>query len=267
MARILLPLLVVTALAASAKPALAAAPANDEFANATVITSIPYSDSLDTTDATPGPDDSAACFGPSPTVWYRYTAADPIRLDANTFGSAYDTVLTVLVDTGSELQHVGCNDDTAGLQSQVVFDAAAGGTYYFLVGSFNGLPGGALSFSLVEAPTPPPPLEVDVELDSRGSVDPRTGNAVVRGTIVCNQDATASLWGSLRQPVGRTGSLRGEFALGTSCSAQRRGWSATVEPYSGRYVGGTASASAQAYASNGVTDASDHDSATIRLAR
>jgi hypothetical protein len=54
-----------------------AQPANDDIANATPITSLPFDDSLDTTEATMAPDDPD-CFGNGPTVWYTFTPTEDV---------------------------------------------------------------------------------------------------------------------------------------------------------------------------------------------
>ncbi|PYT92724.1 MAG: hypothetical protein DMG36_13285, partial [Acidobacteria bacterium] len=47
-------------------------PPNDDFANATVVTSIPFSLTQDATNATVAPDDPF-CSGRTQTVWYAFT--------------------------------------------------------------------------------------------------------------------------------------------------------------------------------------------------
>lgn len=80
---------------------------------------------------------------------------------ANTFGSNYDTVLSVYTGSRGALAQVpnACNDDYNGLQSQVQFSATGGTTYYFLIGfccGFGSNGGGYLMFS-VQQYVPPPP--------------------------------------------------------------------------------------------------------------
>jgi hypothetical protein len=147
---------VVVALACLALPssALSAAPANDDFSTAIAISGLPFSDSVDTTEATPAFDDPV-CAGQGPTVWYAYTAAESVRITADTFGSSYDTTLSAFTGVRGSLFQIACNDDAQGLQSQVQFDVSAGVTYYFMVGAFGGGAGGQLAFHV--APVPPPP--------------------------------------------------------------------------------------------------------------
>jgi hypothetical protein len=121
---------VLVLIATAATPALAA-PSNDTKRNATVITDLPFSTSQ-SVDGARAEGKQPSCQGNSQTVWFKYTAPtnETLQLDANTFGSNYDTVLAVL-DGNRE---IACDDDTSGVASQVIFEASAGHTYYFSVG-------------------------------------------------------------------------------------------------------------------------------------
>jgi hypothetical protein len=81
--------------------------------------------------------DDPFCAGRSATVWYAFTPTSDMVLRAHTFGSDYDTTLSVYTGSPGNLSQIACNDDALGLQSQVVFTATAGETYYFMVGAFG----------------------------------------------------------------------------------------------------------------------------------
>jgi hypothetical protein len=70
-------------------------------------------------------------------------------MTANTFGSDYDTILSVYEGPcdGLTVLPDGCNDDDPrdGAQSQVSFQARAGTTYSFMVSAYDG-DGGTLVF-------------------------------------------------------------------------------------------------------------------------
>jgi hypothetical protein len=67
-------------------------------------------------------------------VWFTWTAPADGTASVDTFGSNYDTVLTVFADR----TEVDCNDDTpTTLQSLVTFQAVAGTTYYFEVAVYS----------------------------------------------------------------------------------------------------------------------------------
>ena len=132
---------------------LVAPPTNDDFDDATQIRKRPFTDTIVTEGATTAADDpipSCANGGRGPTVWYTFTASGNQRIEANTFGSDYDTDLVVYTGTRGDLTEIACNDDADGVHSMVVFDAVAGETYYFMVGAFASGPGGSLVFNLVK---------------------------------------------------------------------------------------------------------------------
>lgn len=153
--RTLLALLAAAALLIPLAPAaLAVAPPNDNFANATPIVALPFHDSLDTSEATTE-DTDPDCFGNGHTVWYSFTPGVDLTIAANTFGSVFDTTLSVYTGTAGALEQVACNDDSGSLQSRIVFPATAGTTYFLMVGTFFGSPGGALEIDAAELLPPP----------------------------------------------------------------------------------------------------------------
>jgi hypothetical protein len=134
---------------------LQAAPANDDFDTPVVISALPFTDTIPTDEATTAVDDptpTCAAGGTGPTVWYAFTASRRMTIQANTFGSDYDTDLVVYTGTRGSLAELACNDDAEGLQSSVSIQVARGQTYYFMVGAFASGPGGTLVFNLDAGP-------------------------------------------------------------------------------------------------------------------
>jgi hypothetical protein len=150
----------VAAVAGSATSALdivlnAPPPApNDACVSATVIQSLPYSDSIDTAGAITDPTDPLqACStgGPaqnSASVWYVLTAPADGVIHADTMGSDYDTVLTAHTGACGALVERACNDDSSGLQSDVTFSVTAGETILLEVTSYGVSVGGALAITV-----------------------------------------------------------------------------------------------------------------------
>jgi hypothetical protein len=140
-----------------------AAPANDKIAQATEITALPFSDGpLSTTAATTAADDPD-CAGRGHTVWYVVTPTADLSMIVHTFGSKYDTTVSVYTGAPGALTQIACNNDyfngnSSSLQSRVAFSAAAETTYYIMVGSSGSSPGGRLLFWAVE----PEPLGASV---------------------------------------------------------------------------------------------------------
>jgi PKD repeat protein len=134
--------------------ALAAAPSNDDFDNATLIENLPFSDNLDTREAAAAADDPTTCTN-NGSVWYRFTPSSDTRVVAETSGSGYATALSVYTGSRGVLEQVpgACND----YPPRVVFNATANTTYYFLVGiccGHGGTGGGDLAFSVTELEAP-----------------------------------------------------------------------------------------------------------------
>jgi hypothetical protein len=110
-------------------------PPNDDFDSATAIPGLPFNQELDTSGATWAGDDPWDCTS-NGSVWYTFTPGSDMVIEANTFGSDYDTVLSAYTGTRGALALVpgACVDDYNGLQSRVRFPVTAGETYYLLVG-------------------------------------------------------------------------------------------------------------------------------------
>ena len=121
-------------------------PANDNFANATVITAIPYSKRVNTTSATGEGGDPAATCGSGTighNVWFAFTPGTTETLEATTEGSrvsggdGFDTLLAVFTFDGS-FHSVACDDDSGtNALSSLGFTATSGTTYYFQVGTYG----------------------------------------------------------------------------------------------------------------------------------
>ena len=147
----------VAAIAVPAAAQAATAPPNDSFTAATVITSLPFSTTEDTSQATSDPSDPYGCSS-NGSVWFSFTPASDMRIEADTFGSDYNTVLSAWTGTQGALNQVACNGDYGGTsQSKITFAATAGTTYYFMAAAYSGYgqpAGGNLQFSVSQIPSP-----------------------------------------------------------------------------------------------------------------
>lgn len=122
---------------ALAGPAQAAAPANDNFANAQ-SEPVTFSDVTSNVEATvEAGEPGASCGTPAyKTVWYSVTTTAAATLTVDTAGSNFDTVLTAYTGaTLGTLTEVACNDDGlgAGGASTLTFSAGASTTYWIRV--------------------------------------------------------------------------------------------------------------------------------------
>ena len=125
---------------------------NDDCATPTVIGSTPFADKVSTRNAaTDAGDPNQSCGGASQngaSVWYSFTAPGNGTITADTFGSSYDTVLSVHTGACGGLAEVDCNDDAGGeIHSEVSFAATGGTTYLFEVTDLDAV-GGTLRFAL-----------------------------------------------------------------------------------------------------------------------
>jgi hypothetical protein len=232
----------------NAGPALAAAPSNDNFANATTVTEpLPVTDSISTIDATteatdPVPDCSGSV---GHTVWYSYTPSADGLVQADTSGSDYDTVLSVWTGTAGSLSQVGCNDDFffIGGPSQLTFAATGGTTYYLMVGSFDVGGGGSLEFTVSVGL---PPLLQAFSVDSRDKVVPRTGIVTLAGTVTCSREGSVFIEAFVSQRIGRV-LISGSVFTEVDCSGVTR-WTLTISADNGLFAGGRANVDAFVFA-------------------
>ena len=151
-------LVIAGVLAALSVPGTAAAapPGNDNLASATVVSTLPYTDSVNNTEATIEPGEPLQCIVPSPekSVWYSFTPASDMVLRADTGGSNFSSFLEVFQSNGpgfGGLQGIQCQF----FGNALTFTAVAGTTYYFQAAAFPLNSGGDLQFHLQEIPAPP----------------------------------------------------------------------------------------------------------------
>jgi hypothetical protein len=250
------------AAAARPGPSLAAAASNDDFDNATVVSALPFTDTVNTADATTAGDDPD-CVGNGPTVWYRFTPSENTRININTFGSDYDTSISAYTGSRGNLNQLACNDDAGGsTQSSLTLDLVGGETVFFMAGAFASGPGGNL---VVNIDLAPPPLEFGLTIDPVGSVDASTGVATIGGTVTCSRQAFVSLDGQLLDRIGRI-RVEAFFFAFVECDGITR-WEAEVAAQNAFLVGGPVEIAVNASAFDGVTGepAFAQESATVRL--
>jgi hypothetical protein len=238
--------LVLGAVLTTAVPAWAAAPGNDSYSGRTVIGSLPFSQTLDTSEATTEAEDAAVnagCGYPATdaSVWYEVTAPATGTLVINLSNSSYSAGAVVATGSpGNWTVNGGC---ISGYGTPTV---TAGQTYTILVFDDQwdgGSNGGMLTINLDWGPPPP---TIDIAVDPSGSVDARSGEATVSGTATCTDTEWASVFVDLRQPVGRLVTITGSGYTGLVCDGTSHTWTAEVYPNSGKFAGGKATLNASA---------------------
>jgi hypothetical protein len=117
----------------------AAAPANDNFANATSMAFLPFEDSyVDITSATVQSDEPGCYGSPQGTVWYKLQPSQGYTLKLRAIpANGIDLVVVIFEGTSLDaLNAWGCVDQNSGGTKETVIQAVSPGhTYYFQVGS------------------------------------------------------------------------------------------------------------------------------------
>ncbi|MEX2554192.1 MAG: DUF6299 family protein [Actinomycetota bacterium] len=237
----------------------AASPSNDTIGGATAIGAIPFTQTIDTSEATTDAQDAALnelCGAPATdaSVWYSLqgTGSD-VFIDVSS--SNYSAGVLVGSGTPGALELVACGPGA------IAFTAEAGVSYFILAidDEFDGGGnGGQLTISLT--PPPPPPV-ISVTVDKSGTVDTDTGFATVGGTVTCSGEGVefAGVDGTLKQ-ASRTHARKtdGFFFTEVPCDGGTHPWTAEVRPNGADFAPGTASLNVNAFACNFFSCGEDH---------
>jgi hypothetical protein len=242
------------------------AAANDTFDGAIAISEVPFSASVDTTEATTDAVDAAAnvnCGAPATdaSVWYSITTdvEQPILVDMS--GSNYSAGAAVVTGTPDAFQL-----ETCGPQA-VAFVAQPGVIYSVVVfdDQIDGVGNGGQLELLVDLAPPPP--EIHITVNPTASFDPQTGSATLSGTVSCSGRADfAAIEGLLRQVVGRF-TVVGFFVQEIGCGGQTEPWSAVVVGDNGKFSGGKAASVTFAFACGIVFCGEDYVERIVKLSR
>jgi hypothetical protein len=257
--------LVLATMVMSAGTALAVAPGNDVYGGRSVVGAIPFTDSLDTTEATTDSNDSeinATCGAPATdaSVWYDVTAVADGGLAADVSSSTYSAGVIVATGSPGNWSLVACGPGAVG------WTATAGTTYAILVfddqadGAGNG---GTLNLAIDAIPAPP---TVDITVNRFAAFNSGTGSATVSGTLVCTGAEFAAVETSLSQRVGRF-TIHG-FGFGSSgavCDGTVQTWTAEVLPENGTFAGGKAATVAVAFACGAFQCGIGYEERTVQL--
>ncbi len=131
--------------------ASAAPPSNDNFADRRQISSIPYSDQKNTSDATLEDEEPvpSCIYNPGRTIWYEYTPTTSGVLQADNLQSNFLYVAIAVWEGQSldTLRELVCSDRSGGWGAVAYLPVTAGSTYFFQVAGFNE-EGGSLNFHL-----------------------------------------------------------------------------------------------------------------------
>ncbi|MGY4766959.1 hypothetical protein ACXC9Q_08575 [Kribbella sp. CWNU-51] len=259
--------LVLGTLIMSAGIGFAAPPGNDTYGGRTVVGAIPFTDSLDTTEATTDSDDlsTAFCGTPAPlptdaSVWYGITptADEILRFDVSS--STYSTTAIVATGSPGNWSQVVCGSN------QASWRATAGTTYTVLVfdNQFDaGGNGGTLNLTVDVLPPPP---TIDITVNPVATFNSRTGTATVSGTATCTGEPFfTDVSTELTQRAGRF-TVRGRNTIsGILCDGTPQSWSMEILPDGGKFAGGKAASVTNALACGSFDCGTDSEERTIVL--
>lgn len=194
-------------------------PANDDFQNAAIVSSMPYAVAgLNTTGATTqGLDPFVPCASTvvprqSRSVWYAYTPPVTGNYHMSTVSSSYDTVLAVWSGAWGALTNQACNDDGgSNYTSQLDVTLTGGVTYYIEAMAYGAGAGGLLNFGI--SLNPPPNDDFNYAFPATGvsyTDYENTTNATTAGddpSFVCgaffNGQGSHSVWYTITSPYNR----------------------------------------------------------------
>ncbi len=207
----------VVAGGSTANGSTAVAPANDNFADAVVLTGNDAMRNGDTNEAATLEADEAttvAGVAADASVWYRWTPADSGQLRLDTATSDFDTLLGVYTGGAvGTLSAVASNDDGKdGMTSSITLAVTGGTTYQIRVDGEDGA-FGTINLRLRETLPGPPPSNDNFanavvlsgqhasrSLDTNGNATLETGEP----TTVAGAPAGASVWYGWTAPVTGT---------------------------------------------------------------
>jgi hypothetical protein len=238
----------------SAGVTLLAAPPNDDFQNAALITGLPFTHSVNTTTATAAPDDpSSSCEIEGHTVWYKFSATKNTRVNLFTGASSYDPGVAVFTRAGAQFTAVNCNP----IYPSLTFNAVAGTTYYIMVGStFEGTSGNLVLTADVG-------MEVGITIDPVGTVT-REGAVTITGKLTCSKPAFFELGAALQQ--GTVVISQGGLFASSDCDRRFR-WEAQATGDNGRIMAGKATVTAIALLTADATTEERHAGPVTRIVR
>jgi hypothetical protein len=140
---------------------LAPPPVNDNMANATVVRSLPFADTVDTRNATRETDEPpphAGCDEMSKTIWYRYTPSveGQVTVDTAHPETDFDTVIAVYTGDSKPDERVACAQLNVHFDLQkgtptatrATFSATPGTTYWIQVGGWSKSDGGTVKVTI-----------------------------------------------------------------------------------------------------------------------
>jgi hypothetical protein len=219
---------VAAALVATAGPAVAAPPANDDWQGAYELTAPDYY-IQDTQEATLGVEDlglteGACAWGMESkgTVWYKYTAPATATLDIDPSFSDYPVNLVVVTREGDAWGVPHCFSGKARIGVE------AGTTYHVLAAAAPGSNAGSLQLA-----TSTFPAWVDVHENAEFT---RRAAVVTHGALTCEAGVSYRLEVTAKQYPAGSDDIVGKRATAGTCTGSEQPWTVPVRASRGRFA-------------------------------
>lgn len=206
--------------------ALAGAPANDDVANAVDVPSLPFTHSVDITEATPAPEDLQCGTLPGDhTVWYRFTPSSDARIGIHIDSEVQELSMSIFAGSPGSLIMLYCS-----YSYDNALDVHTGTTYYVQLATCCGAAGGPVTITMQEVQG----LTTELRVVPSGQIG-GTGLVEIRGRVRCDRQTPAGsqlvVQGTLTQ--GDTDGWLVPVHFSNGCSEHWMSWSTTVQLLSG----------------------------------
>ena len=190
----------------------AAPPSNDDFANATAVGPLPFSESVDLSEATlENGEPGGNCWPLGGSAWYKLEPAQTTRLQI-TSSAGFNKVVNVYRQTGSGLG--GLSFVACGYEGNATPELQGGGTYYVQIARASWTGGGTLDLSL--AVVPPPANDDFANAAAVGSVPYSDTQSSLAGTREPGEPAASCGPAGNSHWYAFTASSSGSFTVRTS---------------------------------------------------
>ena len=91
------------------------------------------------------------------------------------------------------------------------------------------------------------PLQFGLTVNSQGNASSKTGVATISGKLNCSRAIPVDLSGTVRQLFANRAYVTGTFSVHVDCAAPSTSWSATVIGDNGKFGGGSANVTVDAF--------------------
>lgn len=216
---------------------LAAPPNNDNFADATVITALPFNGSANNAEATMESGEWSTCYRFARTTWWTFTPPITETVIIDTQGGSFDTVVNVYQATAPGLAGLrplglGMGGPTTCTQigAPLIFRAEAGVAYYFQADNFfNNAGSGPSALNLKRVPAP-----ANDDFDNATAISglPVSATAVITGSTPAADDPK-----SCGNAAGDTNTVWYRFSSPAAASINITTSAAGTRPYLGVFTG------------------------------